>query len=178
MDNAPRDAATKAGQLERTVQSLAKMHAEHYRSRTHLQRRAERLTSWLGAPPFILAASGAALAWMLGNVVVRLLGGRPLDPPPFEGLQITATLFALFTALLILATQRREGVLAERRAQLTLELASLSEQKIAKVIQLLQEQRRDNPIMANRTDVEAEEMAAPADPQHVLDRIVETHDEI
>ena len=45
--------------------------------------------------------------------------------------------------VLILATQRREYQLAQLREQLTLELAILSEQKTAKVIQLLEESRRD-----------------------------------
>jgi uncharacterized membrane protein len=51
----------------------------------------------------------------------------------------------------------------------------LSEQKIAKVIQLLEESRRDNPLVGNRLDSEAEPMAQPADPQSVLDAIKKTH---
>jgi uncharacterized membrane protein len=58
-----------------------------------------------------------------------------------------------------------------------LELAILSEQKTAKVIQLLEESRRDNPLIRSRVDQEAEAMAQPADPQSVLDAIKETHAE-
>jgi len=47
--------------------------------------------------------------------------------------------------------------------QVTLELAILSEQKTAKVIQLLEESRRDNPLIRDRVDQEAEAMAQPAD---------------
>jgi uncharacterized membrane protein len=79
--------------------------------------------------------------------------------------------------ILILATQQREYQLAKLREQLTLELAILSEQKTAKVIQLLEESRRDNPLIRNRVDQEAEAMAQPADPQSVLDAIKETHAE-
>ena len=79
--------------------------------------------------------------------------------------------------VLILATQRREYQLAQLREQLTLELAILSEQKTAKVIQLLEESRRDNPLIRDRVDQEAEAMAQPADPQSVLDAIKETHAE-
>jgi uncharacterized membrane protein len=66
---------------------------------------------------------------------------------------------------------------AQLREQLNLELAILSEQKTAKVIQLPEESRRDNPLIRNRVDQEAEAMAQPADPQSVLDAIKETHDE-
>jgi uncharacterized membrane protein len=53
----------------------------------------------------------------------------------------------------------------------------LSEQKTAKVIQLLEESRRDNPLIRDRVDQEAEVMAQPADPQSVLEAIKETHAE-
>jgi uncharacterized membrane protein len=72
---------------------------------------------------------------------------------------------SLYIVVLILATQRREYQLAQLREQLTLELAILSEQKTAKVIQLLEESRRDNPLIRNRVDQEAEAMAQPADPR-------------
>ena len=45
---------------------------------------------------------------------------------------------------------------------LILELAILSEQKIAKVIQLLEELRRDNPNIHDRRDPEAETMSRAA----------------
>jgi uncharacterized membrane protein len=58
-----------------------------------------------------------------------------------------------------------------------LELTILSEQKTAKVIQLLEEFRRDNPLIHDRVDQEADVMAQPADPQSVLDAIKETRAE-
>ena len=73
--------------------------------------------------------------------------------------------------LLVLATQGREDRLAQHRELLILELALLSEQKTAKVIQLLEESRRENPLVSNRVDQEAEGMAAPADPGSVLQEI-------
>ena len=63
--------------------------------------------------------------------------------------------------------------LAEHREQMTLELVILSEQKLAKIIQLLEESRRDNPLLDNRVDASADAMATPADPQllgHTINR--------
>ena len=59
---------------------------------------------------------------------------------------------------------------------LILELAILSEQKIAKVIQLLEESRRDNPVLRNRLDPEAETMGRAANTQSVLNAITEKPD--
>jgi uncharacterized membrane protein len=95
--------------------------------------------------------------------------------PPFGWLQTVLGSMAFFVALIILATQRRADHLAEHREQLTLELAILSEQKSAKIISLLEEMRRDNPLLKNRVDEEAAAMAVAADPQAVLDAIKESH---
>jgi uncharacterized membrane protein len=54
--------------------------------------------------------------------------------------------------VLILATQRREDQLAQHREHLILELALLDEQKTAKAIELLEEFRRNNPLIRNRVD--------------------------
>ncbi len=59
-------------------------------------------------------------------------------------------------------------MLAERRDQLTLQLAILADKKTAKVIELLEEMRRDAPAIADRADPESDEMAKPADPAEVL----------
>ena len=79
---------------------------------------------------------------------------------------------------LILTTQRREDQLAGHREQLTLELAILSEQKSAKIIELLEEMRRDDPSLKNRVDHEAAAMSTPADPQAVLDAIKDSHEDV
>ena len=112
------------------------------------------------------------------NAIPFLLGYKVLDEPPFVWLQGAVGLGALYMTVLILTTQRRVDELAGYREQLTLELAILSEQKAAKIIQLLEEMRRDNPLIHNRVDQEAEALSTPADPQAVLDAIKETHEEM
>jgi uncharacterized membrane protein len=51
-----------------------------------------------------------------------------------------------------------------------MELALLSEQKTAKVIELLEEVRRDNPRIRDRIDQQADAMAQPSDLQQVPTR--------
>jgi hypothetical protein len=69
---------------------------------------------------------------------------------------------------------RKPATLVYLLESATIEVAILSEQKLAKVIQLLEESRRDNPLVHNRVDEEAEAMAQPADPQSVFVAIKET----
>ena len=163
--------------IEETIRSIARLHGEHHQNATPLQRAVDRITALLGRPRFIGVLTAIAAGWIILNLLAAALGYRPIDPTPFSGLGGAVSLVSLYIVVLILATQRRENQLAQLREQLTLELAILSEQKTAKVIQLLEESRRDNPLIRNRVDQEAEAMAQPADPQSVLDAIKEIHDE-
>jgi uncharacterized membrane protein len=163
--------------IEETIRSIARLHAEHHQNATPLQRVVDRITALVGRPRFLGVLTVIAAGWISLNLLAAALGYRPIDPPPFPGLQGAVSLASLYMVVLILATQRREDQLAQLREQLNLELAILSEQKTAKVIQLLEESRRDNPLIPNRVDQEAEAMAQPADPQSVLEAIKETHAE-
>lgn len=161
--------------IEATIHSLARLHAEHHQNATPLQRAAERLTSFVVRPTAFGGLTAFIAAWIGLNLLASALGYQPLDPPPFHGLECGASLFSLYLVVLILTTQQRENRLVELREQLNLELAALSEQKTAKVIRLLEEARRDNPLIRDRIDDEAEAMAAPADATSVAEAIKDTH---
>ncbi len=164
--------------IEDTVRSIAELQAEHDRQATLYQRTIVRLIENLGRPASVGVIVVAMLFWIGANVIEARVRIAPFDPPPFAYLQGLVSAAALLTTVLILTSQRHENRLAERRAQLTLELAMVSEQKIAKLIELIEHQRRDNPHMHDRIDEEAAAMATPTDPQAILEAIQETHSEI
>jgi uncharacterized membrane protein len=163
--------------IEETIQSIARLHAEHHANATQHQRVVDRITSLLGRPIFIAALTVVVVAWVSLNGVAVGLGYRALDPPPFQGLAGAASLAALYLVVLILTTQRRDDRLAQRRELLNLELAILTAQKTAKVVALLEELRRDSPAVHDRVDELANVMSRPADPQSVIDAINETRSE-
>jgi uncharacterized membrane protein len=158
-------------QTDATVQQLVGLYDAHENSATAVQHLANRLTGFLARPATLSGIVIGVLGWMIGNYVARMLGSRALEEFPFPDLAFFATIAAFLVALLILTTQRHEEALAEKRAQLTLQIAVLSEKKIAKVIALLEEQRRDNPLLRNRVDHAAEAMTEAADPNEHLQRI-------
>jgi uncharacterized membrane protein len=137
----------------------------------------DRVTSLLGRPIFHAVLTGVIVSWVSLNAVSLVTGQWPVDPPPFHGLATAASLVSLYLVVLILTTQRRDDSLTKRRELLTLEMAILSEQKTAKVIELLEELRRDSPAVHDRVDEQADVMARPADPQSVIDAINETRSE-
>ena len=132
------------------------------------------MTSAVAHPWFAGLLTAAIAGWVGFNLLAAYLGQRPLDAPPFAWLGIALSLAALYMVILVYATQRREDQLTHLREQLTLELALLSEQKTAKVIELLEEFRRDIPLVHNRVDQQADAMAQPADPARVVEAIKET----
>lgn len=161
---------------ENTVDQLANLYNRHDQRTSRVQRLANRVTSVLSKPLSLVVIFGLAIAWIIGNYVARATGSTALEEFPFPDLGFIATISALLVALLILTTQRHEEGLAESRAQLTLHIAMLSERKIAKVIELLEEQRRDNPLLPSRTDHEATRLAQPSDHETALDLIDEAAD--
>ena len=88
------------------------------------------------------------------------------------------TILGVVMGILILSTQRRADQLAELREQMTLELASVTERKVAKVIELIEELRRDSPTLKNRTDQEARQMSVRTTPGEVLIAIKDSHEEM
>ncbi len=163
--------------IEDTIRSIARLHAEHHQASTPVQRVVDRVTGFVGRPRFIGALTVVTALWIGSNLLLLWAGYAPADPPPFPWFDSVVSIGALYISLLILTTQRHADQLAQHREQLTLELAILNEQKTAKVIELLEEMRRDNPNLRNRRDAEAEAMAVPADPQAVLDAIKVSHAE-
>jgi uncharacterized membrane protein len=81
------------------------------------------------------------------------------------------TLLALLMTTSILATQNRQGRLAKQRMHLDLQVNLLSEQKVAKVIALLEELRRDMPSVKDRDDPQAKAMSEAVDPHAVVSAI-------
>jgi uncharacterized membrane protein len=164
--------------IEETVRSIAELHVQHYREATLYQRIIDGITAQVGRPGFVGVVTVVIALWTACNLLLPTFHRAPFDPPPFYWLQGCIAATGLYIAVLILTTQRRENLLAEHRAQLTLEISMVSEQKMAKLIQMIEQLRRDNPMIANHLDPEAIAMSVPADPQAMLDAIKETHEEL
>jgi uncharacterized membrane protein len=151
--------------VDEVVRSVAQLRSEHHGKAAPAQRAVNRITGVLARPRSIALLGLLVAVWIAANV---LAGPSAVDPPPFPWLQGAAELFSVFIVMLILVAQKHDDELSAHRGTLTLELAILGEQKIAKVIQLVEELRRDSPQVQDRVDLQAEEMAQHADAQSVL----------
>lgn len=152
------------------IEAMAGLHEAERLVSAH-QGRLDRLTATLTRPGFLYATIAFALGWITVNVGLPVIGLAAFDPLPFHGLHLVVTFGALLMATFVLATQERQVRLAEKRSHLDLQINLLAEQKIAKVIALLEELRHDLPNVRNRPDGSAVAMAAPVDPQLVAEAI-------
>jgi uncharacterized membrane protein len=153
--------------VDKAVRSVTQLHSDHHGRTTSTQRAVNRVAALMGRPWFIALVGLIVVAWVAANLIAARLGVA-IDPPPFAWLEVAATLFSLLLVVLLLVAQKHEDELNAHRDTLTLELAILSEHKIAKVIQLLEELRRDSPQVQDRDDPQAQQMAEPADAGSVL----------
>jgi uncharacterized membrane protein len=98
----------------------------------------------LGRASFIATLTAFVVGWVTLNSFALAFGYRGPDPPPFAWLAGASSLASLYLVILILTTQRGDDRLTQHRELLNLELTILSEQKIAKVVALLEELRHDS----------------------------------
>ena len=101
-------------------------------------------------------------------MVLRRFGIADFDPAPFFWLQGIISLGALLIATAVLTKQNRLAKLEEQRAHLDMKVTLLTEQKAAKLIDLLEKLRRDLPNVPNRPDPEAAELKQSMNPDQVL----------
>lgn len=154
--------------LSRNIHSIADLHARFEQQASPHQIVVERVTLWLGRPTILYSVLAIVVCWIVANLVIRSIGLRPLDPPPFSWLQGMVSLFALLMTIVVLITQNRQGRVEKQRNELELQINLLTEQRTAKIIALLEELRRDMPIVPSRVDAEAEALIETVDPHVVL----------
>jgi uncharacterized membrane protein len=155
-------------QISQNIGAVQDFYTREERKVSRSQRILERISHLIGRPSFLGLILLFVALWIVTNVWLRRLGIPQFDPPPFSWLQGLIGLGALLTATVVLTKQNRLARLAEQRAHLDLKVTLLTEQKAAKLIDLLEELRRDLPNVKNRDDPEATALQQSMNPDLVL----------
>jgi uncharacterized membrane protein len=163
--------------VEQNVDAIMALQSADAHSMSVHQRRTERIASSISVPAFLYGMAIMILAWVSLNLCLKLSGRLPYDPPPFAWLQTAVSVVALLMTTLVIVTQTRQGKIAERNAHLDLQINLLVDQKVAKIIQLLEELRVDSPSLPNRQDLTAEQMQVAVNPNHVVSVITDRMDQ-
>jgi uncharacterized membrane protein len=156
-------------QVSQEVESVASIRARAEQRLDRHQRMMEVLTTALGRPRTVYITLSIVVGWVAFNLVTPKLFGWPrIDPPPFFWLQGMVALSALLMTTMVLITANRQTRNAEERSHLDLQVNLLAERKVAKLIALVEELRRDLPMVRDRIDREADSMQKAVDPDAMM----------
>ncbi len=162
------DTEQQVDPIAQNIEAIANLHSKTERKVGRTQRTIERVTAFLGRPRFLAFILVFVLLWILANDLANRLGYNTFDPPPFYWLQGMVGLSALLMTTMVLITQNRQNMVTEQRRRLDLQVNLVVEQKVTKLVELIEELRHDLPDVQNRHDPEAEAMKEPVDPHQVL----------
>ncbi len=159
---------SKLDQISQNIEAILDFYVREEQKISGSQRVLERLSNFIGQPIFLGLILIFVLIWMFANLLAPEVGFVAFDPPPFAWLGGLVTLSALLTSTIVLIKQNRMTRMDEMRAHLDLKVTLLTEQKAAKMIDLLEELRRDLPNVKNRDDSHAAALKQPMNPDLVV----------
>jgi uncharacterized membrane protein len=131
----------------------------------------ERVSALLGSPVYFAFAIAFIFGWVIVNLYGVHHGWRHVDEPPFFWLQGLVSSNALLLTVAVLIRQNRMAEVAEHRSHLDLQINLLSEQKVTKILQLVDELQRDLTALRGGPDSQVEEMSKPADAHALMHAI-------
>jgi uncharacterized membrane protein len=142
---------------------------------SRLQRAIERVSAFFGSPSYFLFAVVFIVVWIALNAWGAHAQWRHVDAPPFPLLQGLVSSNALLLTIAVLIRQNRMAQISEHRSHLDLQINLMTEQKVTKVLELVDNAMREikniRGAPAESPRQQMEEMRKPADPHAILDAI-------
>jgi uncharacterized membrane protein len=173
VDTPPRESDSLSGHIDQNIESVVALQRREWESVSLSQRRVERLSRFIGRPVYLVALLGLVAVWIVYNLTAPSWGLKPFDAPPFALLDGILSLVALITTTIVLIAQNRQAKLEQQHTHLALQVNLLTEQKVTKLIHLIEELRRDLPMVKDRHDAQATAMQERADTAQVVSAIEE-----
>lgn len=157
----------------RNIETIIELETEHGRKIPAHQRAIERIATYFGQPEFLYVQIIAIGIWWFCSHL-SAIDVLPHQMFEFDFQEDALDVGALLISSGVLVYQSRQEKIAEERSHLMLQIDLLAEQKIGKIISLIEELRRDLPNVHDRHDAEAEQMQSAIDPQALLTALKES----
>lgn len=157
-----------SAQVSENISAVHEFYAREEHKRSASQRHAENIGGFVGRPVFLIAILLFVVLWIGINLALNRWGRPMFDETPFVGLQGIMGLASLLTTVVVLIKQNRVSKMSEQRDHLDLKVTLLIEQKTAKLIDLMEELRRDLPNVKDRHDSSAAVLQQAMSPDRVL----------
>ncbi|HEV2701617.1 MAG TPA: DUF1003 domain-containing protein, partial [Steroidobacteraceae bacterium] len=162
-----------ADNLDQNIDSVLEVRKRELERRSPTQRFVERISAVMGRPLYLAVLFLFVCGWISYNLLARSWERAAFDPPPFALLDGILSLAALITTTVVLVAQNRLTRIEQQHAHIALQVNLITEQKVTKIINLLEELRRDLPMVKDRFDAQAASFAQKTDAVEVLTAIEE-----
>lgn len=167
----PESPSDMARIVERNIKALLERRQREQASQNRWDKLADRVTAFAGSLHFVwihLLLFGGWILWNQG-----WLGLRPFDPS-LVILAMVASVEAIFLSTFVLISQNRMAILADKRADLDLQVSLLAEHEITRLVALVTAMAQKMDIPA-AFDPELAELATDVRPEKVMDTM-ESHE--
>ncbi|NEP19421.1 MAG: DUF1003 domain-containing protein [Leptolyngbya sp. SIO4C1] len=163
-------------QVVKNIETILGMQAQAVSQLPIHERVLTKIASFFGKPQFLYFQLIFFFSWWLWSHFSS--GPLPGNLLKFDLQEMGIDVASLLIATGVLIQQNRQDKLADQRSHLMLQINLLTEQKTAKLIELMEELRADLPDLRDRNDWEAKVMQQAADPQVVLNILQENLDQL
>jgi uncharacterized membrane protein len=154
--------------LKRNIGALADRRRQEMATASRQERIADAITSFTGSMQFVYLHLAIYSVWIISN-----LGWIPVIPrfdPSFVILAMVASVEAIFLSTFVLISQNRTAAVADKRADLDLQISLLTEHELTKLAHVVVA-IADHLGLAAAHDPDLEEIKQDVAPEAVLDEI-------
>lgn len=123
-----------AGVVGKNICDIVEMRAEQKRRKGPQERVADGLTLFSGSMVFVYVHALWFGFWILFN---GWLGNKPFDPYPYSLLTLIVSLEAIFLSTFVLISQNHASAIADKRADLDLQINLLAEHEVTRLLTLV-----------------------------------------
>ena len=161
------------GVVRRNIEALTRERALAEERRPWSDRIADGITRFTGSMTFVFLHLAAYGGWIVINS--GRVGVKPFDPFPFVMLAMVASVEAIFLSTFVLISQNRQARLAERRAELDLQISLLAEHEITRLVERLEAVAEHLGVAAGRA-LDVDELKEDVAPEAVLQALDQAED--
>jgi uncharacterized membrane protein len=151
--------------VERNIRALLEHRQEQQVTRSRQERIADAITRFAGSMKFVYIHLMVFGLWVLINL--GLIPVVPAFDPTFVVLAMVASVEAIFLSTFVLISQNRMSAMADKRADLDLQVSLLAEHEITRLITLVTAMAEQMGIEAAQ-DPELPELSRDVQPEKVL----------
>jgi uncharacterized membrane protein len=152
-----------AGVVARNVKSISRHRERTEFARTREQRFADLVTRAAGNMTFVYLHIAWFVAWIAANLLTGFDAG-------FADLTMILSMEAIFLTVFVLISQNRQGEIADRRAELDLQINLLAEHETTRILTLVLAIAQKAGV-DGCSDPELDELRTDVAPEEVLDQI-------